>query len=65
MRAVRRRATSRTVRERELVLAFGSQLRVDPVDAAGAGRIASYVTKYVVKGVESGRRSTGGSAKGS
>jgi hypothetical protein len=52
VRAVQQVRLRRTIGERELVLAFGGQLRVDPLDPVGAPRIASYVAKYASKGVE-------------
>lgn len=52
VRATQAVRVTRTVAGREVVLAFGAQLRVDPVAGADASRICSYISKYVVKGVE-------------
>jgi hypothetical protein len=50
--AVQAVRVTRTFGGRSVVLAFGGQLRVDPVGGADASRIASYVSKYTVKSVE-------------
>ncbi len=50
--AVRAVRVRKTVGEGDVVLAFGSQLKVDPITGADARRISSYVSKYTVKTVE-------------
>jgi hypothetical protein len=52
VRAVQATRVTRSVGERSVVLRFGSQLSVERLDAAGSRRVASYVSKYAVKGVE-------------
>jgi hypothetical protein len=52
VRAAQQVRLTRPIGEQVVTLAFGGQLRVDPLDAANAPRLASYGAKYATKGVE-------------
>lgn len=46
VRAVGAARIRKQLGDRQIVLAFGSQLKVDSVDASGGGRIGSYLSNY-------------------
>ncbi|HEV2360168.1 MAG TPA: replication initiator [Acidimicrobiales bacterium] len=51
-RAVGAVRVARSIGDRRLVLSFGTQLRVDPIERPSRAAVASYVAKYTVKSAD-------------